>query len=126
MNVGADAVVVLDELDELEVLDDEPVVALPVVTTCCCSAQPAHIAATAAAIGISPRARTASVCRGARRAGAGSQSWKLPAYSANTPPSGSAATAISPIPSIIIGGASTVPPSSVTFAAVATMSAVPR
>jgi hypothetical protein len=64
--VGADAVVVLDELElELEELDDDDAVELPMVTTRCCSAQPAHSAATAAAIGISPRARTGSVCRGA-------------------------------------------------------------
>src|ERR1700677_4140770 len=56
LNVGADAVVVLDELDE------EVAVRLPVVTTLPCWAQPAQSAATAAAIGISPRPRIGSVC----------------------------------------------------------------
>ena len=56
-NVGADAVVVLDELDELDELDVEVVLALRVVTTLLCCAQPAQSAAAAAAIRIGPRPR---------------------------------------------------------------------
>ena len=125
-NFGWGAAVVV-ELDVLEEEDETVELWLPVVTTVLCSAQPAQTTAAtaAAAIEVSPRPDTVSVCRPAL-SGAPPHSWKSPAYSANTAPWGSCTTAISPSPSIAIGGASTVPPRSPAFAAVATMSDTPK